>query len=387
MVSQHFAGQLNGLVESIYETAFDSSGWGDVMGQMKTLFSTSAETFYLLNPATHRMREVHLAGIAPRWIDCFDEAYFSDDNPWMQLSDRLHQPGVVRTNERLIEYTREREVLYRSQYYNEWMRPQDFCYTIGNTLLREPGLIANVTLLRPHGMPTFSEQEVRAFERLSRHLTRALQFGLQFERVDRERTCALESLAHLPQAAFLVDPAAKVLHANPAAERLLRDRDGLLLIQGCLTTAAMQERQRFSRLLHEMLSMSPVAGAGTPQTLSLRRVNGARARAPLTVSVLPLSASRTGYRFAQRAALVLVAEVVPPPLPAMDFLRECFDLTPSEARLALRLADGDTLRVAANHLGIGYGTARGYLKTLFQKTATHRQTDLVRQVLARAAPH
>lgn len=40
-------------------------------------------------------------------------------------------------------------MLYRSAYFNEWMRPQRFKYTLGNTLLADDGIVANITLLRP----------------------------------------------------------------------------------------------------------------------------------------------------------------------------------------------------------------------------------------------
>ena len=66
-------------------------------------------------------------------------------------------------------------------------------------------------------------------------------------------------------------------------------------------------------------------------------------------------------------------------------LRGMFGLTAAEARLADRLAAGDTLRIAAAALGITYGTARVRLAEIFQKTNTHRQTELVSLLLAGVA--
>jgi DNA-binding CsgD family transcriptional regulator len=60
----------------------------------------------------------------------------------------------------------------------------------------------------------------------------------------------------------------------------------------------------------------------------------------------------------------------------MPFKRQ-FGFTPAEARLASLLVDGKNLRSAATALDVSYETARGTLKALFQKTATHRQTELV----------
>ena len=54
---------------------------------------------------------------------------------------------------------------------------------------------------------------------------------------------------------------------------------------------------------------------------------------------------------------------------------------PSEGRLAVHLATGETLRMASSTLGITYETVRTQLKTVFAKTETNRQTELVVVIL------
>ena len=64
-------------------------------------------------------------------------------------------------------------------------------------------------------------------------------------------------------------------------------------------------------------------------------------------------------------------------MPPAVFLKERFELTPAEARLVLRLIVGELLRSAAQTLNIGYETARTTLKSIFHKTGTCRQAELV----------
>jgi len=64
-------------------------------------------------------------------------------------------------------------------------------------------------------------------------------------------------------------------------------------------------------------------------------------------------------------------------MPQMAFLKDEFDLTPAEVRLALRLIEGESLRSSAAALGITYETARTTLKSVFQKTRTCRQVELI----------
>jgi DNA-binding CsgD family transcriptional regulator len=65
----------------------------------------------------------------------------------------------------------------------------------------------------------------------------------------------------------------------------------------------------------------------------------------------------------------------------IDLLRGHFDLTPAEARLALHLVAGETLRSAEVKLSITYETARTHLKNIFDKTGTCRQAELLVVIL------
>lgn len=63
-------------------------------------------------------------------------------------------------------------------------------------------------------------------------------------------------------------------------------------------------------------------------------------------------------------------------------LRQLYALTPSEARLAERLMAGDTPERAAEALGVTVATVRTYLASIFRKTETNRQAELVRLLTA-----
>ena len=63
--------------------------------------------------------------------------------------------------------------------------------------------------------------------------------------------------------------------------------------------------------------------------------------------------------------------------PALFLLRQMFDLTAAEARVALCLTRGlETREIAAAHK-VAEGTIRTQLKSLFTKTGTNRRAQLV----------
>ena len=62
-----------------------------------------------------------------------------------------------------------------------------------------------------------------------------------------------------------------------------------------------------------------------------------------------------------------------------------FSFTPAEAKLVDRLVAGKSLRQAAHELKITYETARTTLKSIFHKTGTHRQAELIIKLLGKVA--
>jgi DNA-binding CsgD family transcriptional regulator len=72
------------------------------------------------------------------------------------------------------------------------------------------------------------------------------------------------------------------------------------------------------------------------------------------------------------------------PVPSEARLKALFDLSGAEARLAQRLARGDSVEEVAQTLSIKMTTARTQLAAIFSKTDTRRQAKLV-AILSRVA--
>ena len=81
-----------------------------------------------------------------------------------------------------------------------------------------------------------------------------------------------------------------------------------------------------------------------------------------------------------RAVLTLNA-LGPKPGPPAAILAKTFRLTPAEAKLACVIARGASPEIAAGELKISRETARNQLKSVFAKTDTHRQSELVALIL------
>jgi len=68
-------------------------------------------------------------------------------------------------------------------------------------------------------------------------------------------------------------------------------------------------------------------------------------------------------------------------VPNALILGECFDLTPAEARVAVQIAAGATVKEIAWRSGAALPTVRTQLGCIMAKTGVDRQVDLVRVLL------
>ena len=360
---------LHELTDAVYRCVLEPEGWSQVMALMRRRFPSSAQTFYFLERDARRLRAVCLDGIERKRLADFDALFFAADNPWMRVSERLHRPGIVRTNERLDAVLGEEGALYRCAYYHDWMRPQGFHFTIGNTLLAEAGTIANVTLMRPRDMPTFDATEVRDFENLTGHMRRALALTARLERED-PRAARAQALAGLPQPVAVVRADLGLVYANAAMERLLAQPCGLQLRAGRLAATRAELQPRLAALVARAAD-----GVATDDTALWLRERGGSRR--LRLEVLPCRGTANSLLPAQRLAMLVAQPATASPAELAGALVELCGCTRSEARLAAALGAGHGLRVAAGRLGISYESARVYLKAVYRKLDVHDRAQLV----------
>ena len=187
--------------------------------------------------------------------------------------------------------------------------------------------------------------------------------------------CLLE---RLQQAVILVDSRGTVGGLNERATAIVAQGDGLLIRHGLLRCRHPEDSCTLHRLIGEVGRRDQRCEAATGRGLRIRRPVGRRPLTALVTALRGNSAPQNGG--------VVVAVLVndPEDTPALDaqMLRAWYDLTPAEARVAVLLASGLNLDAIVKRLGIGTNTARTHLKSIFAKTDTRRQGDLVRLLLS-----
>lgn len=369
--------KLNRIIERVYAAALDGAVWPTAVRSLQQDFACTSAGLYIANVRKGTADLVHVNDIDPAYVQTYIR-HFLRDNPWSEVP-QLQAPGEIRTDWSLDEHYNRPGYYRRTAYFQEWMKPQDFIYTLGTNLTDDGGERTKLYLYRAGRTGPFSSSDIERLQCLSGHLANAVEIA---GRVARHAALAKQTLHVLERTDFgvvLIDEDGCVVEANGLAEALLASGDALRLEQNAVVASHWTDAGKLARLLRSALELGAGRSVASPRPIILRTAWGRR---KLRVHAIPL-ASGADDPFCRRqpaAALVLTSQSAT--VLSAEELHRMYGLTAAESRLVQCLLAGSSLRQTSELIGVKYETARWYLKNVFQKTGVTRQSELVRRLLA-----
>ena len=264
----------------------------------------------------------------------------------------------------------------RSPYFTECQSKFDVLWAVFARLDEAKGIDGLWSLHRPERADPFTAMDLRKVEVLARHIGRARRLQVDLELAEGRATLRADLLDWLPIGLVLLTSGGHVIEANRAARGLSLSRDGIAVQRDVLAVGD-------SAAAHSLAAMvnSAAKGAldGVGGVIAVPRPSGALDYVVSVVRCVSELAKVVGPR---AAVLVAIADPAREALASADSLRALWQLTPTEAQFALALAAGHNIETVAIDRGVTLGTARVHLKRILAKTGTHRQSELVRLILA-----
>lgn len=355
----------------MYAAAEDPTRWPEALATAQNLAGAVAAGVFVqdLKERTGWLR-VHLGGDA-RYVESYHR-YYARINPWFATSEVTSRPGTV-------SLVGESRPLIGTEYYQDFWRPQGFGPTLSAYLRNDGRFVEGLILTREKGT-NFTAAEVALLERLAPWLVQASRIEQALSAATAEREALSAAIEHVVHGVVLLDRQAEISFANSVARELLAEGDAIALKRGAIMAAGPCKGPSLTKLIDAALRTSLPGARPTGGLTSIERASGH----PITVRVVPLP---NGYRAAatQRAAVALfVVDQEKHHLLDQDELRKVYDLSPAEARLAVRIANGLTLDQIAQEIhGPGKETLRTQLRAVFRKTQTRRQAELMHVLLSR----
>jgi DNA-binding CsgD family transcriptional regulator/PAS domain-containing protein len=370
---------LTPLVAAIYEAAVDPSQWPHTMRRIAESFQAHVYVLGASSPEVTPFLPYQVTPDADSSYRTLMTAYTQDVQLIMGRTAALGAPmGTVVTRPMFMSDGDWQ----RLDCYDAILRPLDLdnmCVLLLDRLGSRPPHFANLSLHRSRHQPRFTPADTLALAALYPHLRRAAEIHQRLQGQETLARAALEALDRLPSGMLLVSATGQVLHANAAAEAMLRRSDGLGLRHGQLFAADPKHTARLYGLIAEAIH---AFGLDPPSSGGAMPVPRPSDLAAWQVTVSPL-APNNPYVLGPAHAAVLVtitdpsAEIRAPEAT----LRALFGLTSAETRIALALANGKTPGDIAVDHRLSLLTVRTHIRRLHDKLGVRHQGQLIRRVL------
>jgi DNA-binding CsgD family transcriptional regulator/PAS domain-containing protein len=351
------------VVSRIYDAALAPSVWEDALAQLVDRFAPAGWDNAMLlweriDPPAGRF--VGSSGVHAMARQGYLHA-FAGNNPW-SLAGHDIKLGAVLHSDRLVP----RSALIESDFYKHFLGNFQFDAGVLSLLDRQGSDHLGLCLPGPHREPTI--QLEAALRLLVPHLQRAVRISRRIGEAELSAASSRAVLDATGSAVVLCDGDLNAGYLNPAAERLVES--------GLLTLVHGQLRFADPAIAAKLVALAdPLAGrrcrafliehpGETPVAVMAVRIDLGQAAAAVSGAQLMLVANRNHVSLPE----------------SVERLREIYQLTPAEARLAATLAEGASLDDFIATRGISMNSAKFLLKAVFAKTSTNRQGALIAQL-------
>lgn len=368
---------ISSLIGEIYDAALEPDHWPAVLEQVCGFVNGALAVVFWQDAALKMGGRYFSWNDNPHWTQLYFEKYIKY-NPTIPACS-FTEVGQVMSVRDLIPW----EEMQQTLFHKEWLEPQGFVDNIYANLERSGTSFAMISVTCDLRTGPGDDEMRRRLSLLVPHVRRAVLIGKVFEREQARSAAFAEALDGLAAAVLLVDDAGRLLHANRFGQELLDHGDPLALSNGLL-------RARDRRTQQALRDAFAASGAGDGEIGSQGIAIPMLAAAGTTylVTLLPLGFGKrrsVGQTFGATSALFVHRAGLDVPN-ALEALRMLYRLTASELRVLDALAQGGGVSRLAASLGIAEATVKNHLHSLFQKTGTRRQADLVRLVAVHRGP-
>jgi DNA-binding CsgD family transcriptional regulator/PAS domain-containing protein len=367
---------LLGLIADLYAAPGMEKGWISFLDNLCAAVKGSGASFISITSADNRANVAMTVRTDAAALKAYQEHWGAFD-PWGR-SPILSAvaSGAVVLGDELISHP----ALKQTAFYCDFGRSYDIVRSLVGMIETGAPRISVIAINGTERRGAFSSADAGLLTALMPHLQRALQVHrrlLTSEAACNDVTAVLDLARH---AVFLVSASGNVIFMNPSARRLTAARDGLTVERGEISAGRSVGTSRLRALIADAAATSAGHAIGSGGVVALARSRGR----PLTAVVSPLSRRSDGLPGGETAAAIVI--VADPDRAEVDdeTLRALWGLTPSEARLVRLLARGASTADVAGQLNLAHDTVRKRLKGIFEKTNTHRQSELLALMLQTA---
>lgn len=298
-------------------------------------------------------------------FDEFDSIRGDDPfiNPRWAVIEKTPELGVVGD----FEYEQTYSIL-KSHDYLDYSRRWDIPFGAQATILKTPELRVFLNSLRTLSDGKSNEESRAVLSRIAPKVQNAIKLA---QNLDFQGANLLSNaMCAMTKAAFICANDGKVITFTNIAEKIIRNGNLLKVENGFLKTPLPKNQSRIDLALKAAIETSK------SQTFVLSSDISKDDNLVLDVNVLP----HHTWDFSILPKLIITIRE-PQGRYSSDILMQMFDLSETEALIAVEFAQGKTREEIAIVRGVSIETIRTHLKNIFSKTGVNREIELMSKLV------
>lgn len=359
------------LVGHIYDAVDNPDGWALFLNRLTNSFGTHSARLRMVDLKNDRHNLVSSAG----YDESFDKLYvehYAKIDPWIPLMERAGVGVMGGSYEHISD-----KAMLSNQCYNEFYRNFDLFYGLGGHVIKMDRYVARIGVQRSHKSGPFSDNHKQALQSLVPHLQRAFRLSMHFDSVHSTLHGAQDALYFLPTPLMLLDEYGKVAFVNQRAESILNSSKAFSVSSKRLTATDETVHEQIKQATKQVIRVS--MGQGIHCANGVRFVDYQRGTF-INLIMTPYPARSVTYLGlnSRICAAVFIQDGSENGEFPSGLLQSLYGLTSAEVRLAKGLLDGLTPAELATRFRVKIATIRTQLRSLFAKTGTSGQVEVVR---------
>jgi DNA-binding CsgD family transcriptional regulator len=371
---------VESLIAELYEAAIDDNRWPRFLQRLADGLSATSASLIAIHSPTRHVAVSATVNQDPEFAAVY-ERHFHASDVWAIAGRKLGMfaGGSVNTSQSAVPVAE----LLKTEFGNDFALRFGLVHGMTGIAAADSERLAAVNLYRDANCEPFDRAEVVLVRHVIPHVQRALRIHDKWYGIQAHGLALGDAIERFSGGVVLADRHASVAWMNTTAERLIKEEDGLRVRGKKLEAQTPDETRR----LREIIRAASHGHAVSDAALTVSRRSDKRAYVILVHKLprhdsSPLTLLRT---FRRAEAVVFIDDPATLHIQPQRF-RELYRFTPAEARLAAALLTGDPLDSIADKLGVRLNTVRSQLKSLFSKTHTRRQAELIRVLMTASRP-
>jgi len=356
--------RFDALVDRIYDTVASPPAWASTLTGIADALSSSSGVLMGISIPQQRVLWNHLGRYDLASARTFCDRHFH--NPLMKVVPGRPAGDIVFVDEVLPA-----DRLRKTAFWDEVLHPYDIAHLAVVPLSAQPECLPAFSVFRSPAQGPFTQRDRSLFELLTPHLRRAMQLQLRIEGYQHLVTGALSALDHLAVGILVLARSGTVAFANRAARQMHAAGGPILLLDGTVAARSPARSAGLRRLIADALH----GGAGGAMQLEGTGLRGAAVAVVAPLRGRALHVLRDERMTASPGAIVFVSAGRACDM-APTILTQLYGFTPGETRVALRVAQGESVADIAGALGLSVNTVKTHTRRIFDKAGVRRQAEL-----------